>query len=645
VQARITTLKLEGATTTLVGQNRRKHPQEHKSDFWRHACGIGHGKWAWEQLVKWLLVGCIVVVASGVFLWSNTRYDIDDAPITYRYAENIAAGNGFVYNIGERILGTSTPLYTLILATLRCLGISIPLASNVLNFLASVAVVAVTMALVRQLGASFWTALLAGAILLVQGAFLRYSMAGMETPVYTLLIVSSLLAFAEERTMCSAVLAALASLMRLDGLGVVVAILLSCLIQQRHLPLREMAVIALILSPWVFFASIYFGSPIPLSMLAKQQHLQAAQASRFWLWEHLFIRPLRGHMYLLPFMVFGVAWSFHKRSEFPKWLALMSWLGVYLIEYTLVGIVFYEWYLMPVYPALACFAAIGFIAILTVMNKNGRWTPLMRVSVAILVLTALIFPYVRHAYRHTAGYKEYLLSLEGSRVLAGTWLREHTSPESKIKTGAIGHVGYVSNRYVIDSAGLVTPPDLRTTLDPDYLVLSYPFENKWCGPVKDFETGWPFHPRLTISRCSEVKGVFDTLVLAEVRITDWVLGENGEWCKETQPYLETQWYLQTDSPERAWTLYVHFTHPDGTKVAQADHLLGLTVNGSVLPTSQWSTDQRVYDYVPLPEEVRGLTGQLEVRLGVWDPSSGERLEVEPAHADKDEYGRLVIRLS
>jgi len=599
-----------------VSQNLWKRAQEHELNFWRHVRENGYGKWTWEQLLKRLLTGCILVAASSVFLWSNTPYDIDDAPITYRYAENIVASNGFVYNIGERVLGTSTPLYTLILASLRFLGISIPLASNVINFIASVAVVAVTMALVRQLGGSFLAALLAGVILLVQGSFLRYSMAGMETPLYTLLIMSSLFTFARKRTLFSVALAALASLMRLDGLGVVGAILLSCLIQQRRLPLREMIIVALILSPWILFAFVYFGSPVPLSMLAKQQHLRAARASRFWIWDYLFIRPLRGHMYLLPFIVFGIIWSFHwtlnksnpavsrvqQRSEFPKWLALTSWLGAYLTEYTLVSIDFYEWYLVPVYPVLASFAAIGLTAILTaVMSRIRRWAPHMQVLAAVPVLTALMFPYLRDAYGSAKGYKEYLIDVEGSRVLAGTWLRDYTSTESKIKTGAIGHVGYISNRYIIDSAGLVTPPDYQTILKPDYLVLSYPFENKWCGPVKDFETGWPSYPQITISRCSEVKGVFDTLVLAEVRITDWVLGKDGEWYKETQPYLETQWFLQADRPDRDWTLFVHFTRPDGAKTVQAGHLLGLQPDGSIAPTTQWAVERRVYDYVLLPE--------------------------------------------
>ncbi len=43
---------------------------------------------------------------------------VDDAYITFRYARNILNGSGFVYNPGEHVLGTTTPLYTGLMALL-----------------------------------------------------------------------------------------------------------------------------------------------------------------------------------------------------------------------------------------------------------------------------------------------------------------------------------------------------------------------------------------------------------------------------------------------------------------------------------------------------------------------------------------------
>ncbi|MEK7327184.1 MAG: hypothetical protein AAB217_18220, partial [Chloroflexota bacterium] len=43
---------------------------------------------------------------------------VDDAYITFRYARNQVNGLGFVYNHGDRVMGTTTPLYTLLMAGL-----------------------------------------------------------------------------------------------------------------------------------------------------------------------------------------------------------------------------------------------------------------------------------------------------------------------------------------------------------------------------------------------------------------------------------------------------------------------------------------------------------------------------------------------
>jgi hypothetical protein len=46
---------------------------------------------------------------------------IDDSYITFRYAHNLLAGQGFTYNPGEAVLGTTTPLYTLLMVGLGAL--------------------------------------------------------------------------------------------------------------------------------------------------------------------------------------------------------------------------------------------------------------------------------------------------------------------------------------------------------------------------------------------------------------------------------------------------------------------------------------------------------------------------------------------
>ena len=58
---------------------------------------------------------CTFVSALFCFLVLEPKIGFDDANITLNYAENIAAGHGYVYNIGgERVEGSTSPLWTAI---------------------------------------------------------------------------------------------------------------------------------------------------------------------------------------------------------------------------------------------------------------------------------------------------------------------------------------------------------------------------------------------------------------------------------------------------------------------------------------------------------------------------------------------------
>ncbi|MDH4158307.1 MAG: hypothetical protein OEW00_13635, partial [candidate division Zixibacteria bacterium] len=71
-----------------------------------------------------LVIIFVATVAVRLVFNILTRFTADDAFITYRYAENMAMGYGFVYNEGQRVLGTSTPLFTLMLALFSFLSVS-----------------------------------------------------------------------------------------------------------------------------------------------------------------------------------------------------------------------------------------------------------------------------------------------------------------------------------------------------------------------------------------------------------------------------------------------------------------------------------------------------------------------------------------
>ena len=93
------------------------------------------------SLPAWVWFG----LALAVFAVHNATiqpWTLDDAFITFRYAENLAAGHGPVYNLGERVEGYTTFSWMALLAGARVLGFDVLLASKVLGALVSMGILA-----------------------------------------------------------------------------------------------------------------------------------------------------------------------------------------------------------------------------------------------------------------------------------------------------------------------------------------------------------------------------------------------------------------------------------------------------------------------------------------------------------------------
>src|SRR5579884_967317 len=188
-------------------------------------------------------VRCDVLAMLGVALLtalirlSIGPLTIDDAYITMRYARNIATGVGFVFNPGQHVLGTTTPLWTLILAAAYWLGVhDLPSAALVLGALADAATSALLVRIGCRLGLKLSWSTLAAIAFAVSPTSIIYTTGGMETPLFVLLVVAAGLSTLAERPGPMALFAALALLTRPDGLVLVGLIGLRYAIARQALP-------------------------------------------------------------------------------------------------------------------------------------------------------------------------------------------------------------------------------------------------------------------------------------------------------------------------------------------------------------------------------------------------------------------------
>ena len=76
---------------------------------------------------------------QGRSSWIWSSWLSDDAFISWRYAQNLVAGNGLVYNPGERVEGYTNFLWTVLLALCQALGLDMEAASVLFAFLATAA--------------------------------------------------------------------------------------------------------------------------------------------------------------------------------------------------------------------------------------------------------------------------------------------------------------------------------------------------------------------------------------------------------------------------------------------------------------------------------------------------------------------------
>src|SRR5512143_302818 len=95
-----------------------------------------------------LTVAALAAVVTVCLAWAVTLdYLSDDAFITFRYARNLARGEGLVYNPGERVEGYTNFLEVVILAGLHRLGADLVRAGRALGLASAAATVLLTWAI------------------------------------------------------------------------------------------------------------------------------------------------------------------------------------------------------------------------------------------------------------------------------------------------------------------------------------------------------------------------------------------------------------------------------------------------------------------------------------------------------------------
>ena len=376
----------------------------------------------------------------------------DDAFITFRYARELATSGAFEYNTGERVLGTTTPLFTLLMAGGLWVGWPAAWAAVLVSVTADAALIWLIAAwLVRAQLAH--VAAIAAIMLAVWPLLVTYAIAGLETSLYTALVYGALTAGAARRPALAGVLAGLAVLCRPDAGIAAIVIAVSFAREPRQLAVFCGVAMVTVL-PWVVFAYTYFGSVVPQSVVAK-----AALERGDFVGLHTFVGFFAGSVKYAFLSICAAAGSIVLwRTGGVLGRLLLVWAALYAAAFTVSNAFSdFPWYfvpLMPVYLAAvaACLTQLAWWWLSSVRAPGWARRPAAMAAILMVLLAAGVW----HALR----VERHLRSLASGReqLYAATAMRiAGESREGVVAATEVGTLGYYYPGPILDLIGLVSP--------------------------------------------------------------------------------------------------------------------------------------------------------------------------------------------
>jgi arabinofuranosyltransferase len=440
-----------------------------------------------NRLLILVVPGVLAILAVGLRMWQRF-WIFDDAFITFRYATNIARGLGFVFNEGERVLGTTTPLYTLILAFVARIGgaEALPGVARGIGALADAGTTVVLYALSLRIWSNRAMATCTAVVFLFSPLGVIHGNCGMESSLFAFLMLFALERFTAERHAQALTLGAIALLTRPEAVLVLGMLGVGMLLKRRRVRWVALVPGAVLLLAWCVFAWAYFGGVTPNSMRAKwhifNEAGETSPVRRILAFSNLgYVRMFWGSFLslsyekeawknFLPFIlvlgvfVLGAREVWIRRRDVivvPLFAILFS--GAYSVSSTQM----FTWYLVPLIAPMFFGLAAGVKSCGDQMARRlarDERSPLAR-AIPVLFLVVFCLPQVAFWGTVNWGFPCYLQNTliseerEETYRQAARLIEEDGNKERKTvmatEIGALGFEGL--DLRIIDVAGLVTP--------------------------------------------------------------------------------------------------------------------------------------------------------------------------------------------
>jgi len=484
---------------------------------------------------------------AGVVLFLFPHRTVDDAFITYRYADNLARHGALTWNVGEpAVEGYTGVALPVLLAAAGKVGLTPDPVSKAIGVVSYGLCALFLYLLVRYMRVRRLIAAITVALYLTMPLQFTHALAGLETMLFACGATGAVLALLRcfdpdlggSRSEITLLVALLVTcLVRPEGLALaglaVASLLVHTLITDRSrvLPylLRLMLFLVLPLSAYFFWKWSYYGSLLPNSYYAKLfdgiNPVSVGWMEDFW------------HRYMSFVTVgCGILWFWPmarvlKQQDRIKKLGLtfnnLLWIGVILAVMVASGCQYARSYLymnysfrffVPFYPmylaVLGLLADRGFDRTL-IPGIGTRWYDKLVVGLAVLIISIQCYRHMEHLPGEFGSARSGQQLIEKELAAAGQYLKE-TLPGTEWLAVCIdaGAIPYYSQLKTIDMGNLNDPTLARGQLT-DEEALDYVFGHRpgaWTITSRSADS--LVYPRSAMSPANDPR--FDKYVLTEV---------------------------------------------------------------------------------------------------------------------------------
>ncbi|MEO1163568.1 MAG: hypothetical protein AAFV98_07295 [Chloroflexota bacterium] len=426
-------------------------------------------------------LGSIIAIITLLFFF---HFTVDDAYIVGRYAENLAMGNGLVFNIGEPVSALTSPLHAL-LAT----GLFIVTGSSVgvWKIVSLCLVIISLLALVRRLWKYPIALIIFVPITFTAAPIWMWSIGGLETGLLLFivtmmgLVVDGLQKNPVRNFWLLCILAGTAVITRYDAVLFAAPVVIAAAWQVRDLKLILPAYIAggLITLSWLVFAYTYYGDILPVSFYVKSPTADPIIlfVNAFYIIIFLILIPVIPYL-LLANVLRRAHRDVPKEYTASHWQDNIVWYGVILglslkLLYgltmaTTTHMMFSMRFFVPYIPLLAWLVSMYIVRFTNVLNQSSEQRNFLYFVLAIM----WCLPIANSIYTYTTslngmnmgeytdqGLGEYTLILTDTfdrqaDIIAEHWENLEDTPDRlvRINTYVAGLLPYnLRDSYIIEA--------------------------------------------------------------------------------------------------------------------------------------------------------------------------------------------------